>query len=672
MYWLSIENKPVFGAVDAVGAVGAVDASATMPIAPSSPNTAPLRSTATERGVWRTPNFYDSTLRGMDGDHWFAQTLSVPAGGSAFTTMTLPTGLPLASGTVSVTVFGSTYISVQRTLSLKMVNPATGLPTTTTDGAANDETAHANFEGAGDWSHSFAVAGNTPALALNLASAVSDQYLVDGMAYERPVMLNFAERSAAFWGVSGHWRYQLKNVPTQATLYDVTNPLHPVIQPLKENSFQAGPTPQAFWFSSPTDEAQPSIESLPEVSSLDQLRPNLDQIYIAPRNLRTALAPLVALRYSQHHTASIVAVEDIYDAFGAGVILPEAIRAFLRSVVKQQPNLKAVTLVGDGSDDPLNHSGKANPTLIPPYLADVDPWIRETACDACYAQLDGDDVLSDDLPDLQVGRLPVKNAAELNALVSKMIEYETAPSGAWNWRSIHLADNYLDGKGNGDAAGNFPVYEETAAQLQPAGIVLQRLYYTPFVKPNAMPWHEPNALKAHERTVALFNAGAAIANFQGHGQVDRLAYTEETRGSPVNYLLGVADVAALNNGHQLPILIEMACLTSAFQRPLDNAATIDEAMVLAPHGGAIATWGATGMGLAYQHEFLQRGFYQALWATPQMDATLGDLTQQSLLSMFTEAACCHDALRTFVLLGDPMTVARAFVPQRTHLPVVMN
>jgi hypothetical protein len=402
------------------------------------------------------------------------------------------------------------------------------------------------------------------------------------------------------------------------------------------------------------------------------LLPNLAQLYIAPRNLRNALSPLVALRYSQKVTTSVVAVEDIYNAFGDGLVGPTAIREFLRNVVQQQPNLRAVTLVGDGSDDPLDRSGKKNPTLVPPYLAAVDPWIGETACDACYAQLDGDDALSDELPDLQVGRLPVKTATELNALVSKIIAYETAPTGAWNWRSLHLADNYLDARGKPDPAGNFPVYEETAAQMQPAGVLRQRLYFSPYKQPNPLPWQEPDPLKAHARVLAMFNEGGAIANFQGHGQVDRLAYTEDTRGSTVNYLLGSADVAALNNRHRLPILIQMACLTSAFHRPLDNAATIDELLVLAPKGGTIATWGATGMGLAYQHEFLQRGFYEALWATPNMDATIGDLTHSGLLSLFTNAACCHDALRTFVLLGDPMTMARAFVPQRSHVPVLVN
>jgi hypothetical protein len=666
VYWLSVEPE-------------AEIANGRMAIAPSNGNTStpPLRTTAAERGIWHSPAFYDSTLSGDDGDHWFAQTIHVAANGSAaasaYTTMTLPTVFPLASGTISLTVFGSTYSAGSRTLWVQMVNPATGKPTATTDANGADAATRATFEGVGNWSHRFAMAGNTPSIALNLAASADDQFLLDGVAYERPVTLSFGKRTAAFWGVSGTWVYQLRDLPTQATLYDVSDPLHPVIQPLMQDQFQAGPAPQAFWLSNAAEEAQPVVEALPAVSSLDELLPNLDQIYIAPRNMRAALAPLIALRYAQKRVASIVAVEDIYDAFGGGLILPDAIRAFLRNVVKDQPALKAITLVGDGSHDPLNHLGMANPTLIPPFLADVDPWINETACDACYVQLDGTDALSDELPDLQVGRLPVKSIAELNALVNKMVAYETAPSGAWNWRSLHLADNYLDAKGKPDSAGNFPVYEETAAQQQPVGVVRERLYFMPNLKPGqTLPWQEINPLKAHERVVALFNAGGAIANFQGHGQVDRLAFTEETRGSTINYLLGNADVAALNNGHRLPILLEMACLTSAFHRPLDNAATIDEMLVLAPNGGAIATWGATGMGLAYQHDFLQRGFYTALWATPQTDATLGELTQRSLLDLYNDAACCHDALRTFVLLGDPMTVARAIVPQRNHIPFVKN
>jgi hypothetical protein len=140
----------------------------------------------------------------------------------------------------------------------------------------------------------------------------------------------------------------------------------------------------------------------------------------------------------------------------------------------------------------------------------------------------------------------------------------------------------------------------------------------------------------------------------------------------VNYLLHSNDIAKLKNGHKLPLVIQMACLTGAFHRPIAGAATIDEHLVLAPNGGAIATWGATGWGVAYQHDFLQAGVYAKLWATPQMDATLGQLTQGGFIRMSIEAECCWDSMRTYALLGDPLTVVRAMIPQRNLIPLMIR
>ena len=342
-----------------------------------------------------------------------------------------------------VTLLGSTYSNGQRTLSVQTDVAST--KTSNTEGNSDlGSITSASFEGVGDWSHVFMLAGNAPTLTIGLNAATTNQYLIDGLMYERPVALTFAGPSVGFWSVAGTWAYQLKNVPTLATLYDVTDPLHPIVRPLVAGRFEDGPTPHAFWLSNPADEAQPGIEIPSTTSSLDTLLPDLDEVYIVPRTLRDELTPLLALRYAQKHKASAVAIEDIYNAFSYGQIAPDAIRTFLRSTAKQHLSLKAVTLVGDGSDDPRNYLGKANPTLVPPFLADVDPWVHETACDVCYVQLDGDDALSDWLPDLAIGRLPVKNADELTALVNKMISYETAPTGTWNWRSLHISDNYLE------------------------------------------------------------------------------------------------------------------------------------------------------------------------------------------------------------------------------------
>src|SRR5262249_10218548 len=141
----------------------------------------------------------------------------------------------------------------------------------------------------------------------------------------------------------------------------------------------------------------------------------------------------------------------------------------------------AVTLVGDGTADPRDYSARHSPNILPPYLAMVDPWVGETACETCYAQLDGDSPLADALPDLRLGRLPLKSADELRALVAKIIGYETAAGGLdWRSRAIFVADNYRDAAGDADSAGDFATFADQSAALLAPGMDIRRLYYDPW------------------------------------------------------------------------------------------------------------------------------------------------------------------------------------------------
>ena len=125
---------------------------------------------------------------------------------------------------------------------------------------------------------------------------------------------------------------------------------------------------------------------------------------------------------------------------------PAAIRRFMPHTAATGPHApEALVLVGDGTSDLHNEWGRNNATHIPPYLAMVDPWLGETACEPCFGQLDGDDPRDDTLPDLAVGRLPVKTEVELVQLVGKLMRYDTAPAGgSWHGKAVYVADNAQD------------------------------------------------------------------------------------------------------------------------------------------------------------------------------------------------------------------------------------
>src|SRR5690606_10972851 len=98
---------------------------------------------------------------------------------------------------------------------------------------------------------------------------------------------------------------------------------------------------------------------------------------------------------------------------------PQAIRDFIAYAYANwtHPVPTYVLLVGDGHFDFKNYYGRDEGIFIPPYLANIDPWIGETAADNRYVTVSGNDLL----PDLFLGRLPVKTAVETTQMVNKIL-----------------------------------------------------------------------------------------------------------------------------------------------------------------------------------------------------------------------------------------------------------
>jgi len=336
-----------------------------------------------------------------------------------------------------------------------------------------------------------------------------------------------------------------------------------------------------------------------------------------------ALGPLVSLRQSQGLTTTVVNVLGIYDVWGDGRPDPTAIRAFIANAYATwNPRPTYVLLVGDGSFDPKLYRADSPTTFIPPYLADVDPWTSETAADNRYVTVDGDDAL----PDMLIGRLPVKTLAEAQTVVSKLVQYETQPlPGGWNADVVLVADDPEPGL---DFVGESEVI---AAHYIPSPFAPRRIYFTPPIS---------TVVATRQAVLNQWSAGALMIQFTGHSSWQQWA---------VERLLHLDDLATLRNGRRWPIVVEMTCFTSAFQRP---EPTLDENLLTSSGGGVVAAWGATGLGVGTGHHALAEGFYQAVFHT-QVN-TLGEAALAGKLAL----AATHqdlDLLDTFTLLGDPAT-----------------
>ncbi len=633
------------------------------------PASATVRNSAWEYGLWQDNQLYDSRYAGYDQDHWFHQKLILGENNASaldVIQVNVEPKLPRVNGSATYTIAVTTNVRGIHTLRTLLNDSVQDITWSSTDTARFLK----------DWQQSFTSTVTSGALGVALldVSAASSQseitVLLDGIQWQQPVRLQLKQRGAEFTGVAGRWHYQWSELPTNYRLYDVTNAISPVLLTGATGSgFEDGPQVSHYLVAGPGTLHTPRVVAHDPVTFGTS---GADAIYIAPTEFINALEPLLALRRDQGYRVAAVEVADIYAAWSYGHVSPQAIRSFLRFAhANWQPTPIAVTLVGDGTWDPRNYEGKNNNSYIPPYLADVDPWLVETACDNCYVQLDGDDPITGDglfTMEMNIGRLPVKGAGELSDMVKKIVQYETATNlELWQSRTIFIADNYLrvqpDQSVVNDLAGDFAEYANQIVHLAPEAIRSDRIYYDPLpsvADPDGIEsWRINDARAAHRAVIANLSAGAGVVSYNGHSNQWQWGVTDEVDPTlETNYLLGLYDPDGLTNQGKYFVSLSMTCLTGQFHKPALSGTALDERMLLNPKGGAVAVWGSTGLSVAYGHDLLQKGFFEKLWSTPTGSVKVGELLAAGYSKLRSEQGCCQDTLKTFMLMGDPLTTVR--------------
>jgi hypothetical protein len=71
--------------------------------------------------------------------------------------------------------------------------------------------------------------------------------------------------------------------------------------------------------------------------------------------------------------------------------------------------------------------------------------------------------------------------------------------------------------------------------------------------------------------------------------------------------------------------------------------------------------------VAYGHHYLHQGFARALTGG---ERTLGTLTMAGIWQLWSVGQCCTDAIRTYHLLGDPLTQVQFSVGHQVALPLL--
>lgn len=321
-----------------------------------------------------------------------------------------------------------------------------------------------------------------------------------------------------------------------------------------------------------------------------------DVAIVAAPPFHAALQPWIEWRKSQGHGVALI--DPAHD--------PAAVRDALRRLA-QAGALKYVLLVGDAWP---GERMLARPEGVPTYHAPARVNVSwgsepEIATDNWYADLD-----EDLLPDLAVGRLPVHSAAELEAIVGRIVRYEQADlQGEWRRRI-----NFVAG------LGGFGRLADLAIEAAARSIIGRRVpapYVTTMTHASWQSPYCPDPARFHETVCRRIDEGCLFWVYIGHGQrreVDRF-YTPQGAYA----ILHADDVVKLRADSHPPIAVLLACYTGAYDGEEDCLA---ESLLRAP-GGPIAVLAGSRVTMPYGMSVLGLELVSAAFEAGS--STLGEL-----------------------------------------------
>ena len=535
----------------------------------------------------------------------------------------------------------------------------------------------ASFTPQGDVPQSYFVEGiNTVSITLRLNPPTTYDEIYPNWVELTYYDTHVAENNSLLFDsvITGTWRYNVSGFTTaDAEVFDVTEMLsvQQIVNTTSGGAFTVSfgdaitgrrrylaATPATFKTPSSIQRVTRQTSAYTPAEPLSTTN-RADYIIITHGDFFTNSLRLAAYR-SHRYAVALLDVQDIYDRFNSGMMSAEAIRDFLAYAYTQwaPPAPRFVVLMGDGTSDMRNYANFSS-TYIPPYLANVDPDLKETASDNQFVTITG----NDNVPEIALGRFSVNTAAEAAAMVDKVIVYETQcqcgrGGDSWNKNTLFIADNLTHGGGDfyfysDEIAEGYTDPPSNTIKLLPATYTVTKAYLdlTCIGRDDCR----------NQITQTLNITGALFVNYVGHAGKDYWSF---------DAVFSQDLLPALTMTMCLPVYLPMTCYEGSFHDPRRGFSAMAEAYTRMPTTGAVASWSPTGSGLVSGHDVLERGLFLAIFH--QGYETLGEATVQAKQYHYNTTLQDRDLLDTMMIFGDPAlrvkTESVCDVP--TGLPVI--
>ena len=229
----------------------------------------------------------------------------------------------------------------------------------------------------------------------------------------------------------------------------------------------------------------------------------------------------------------------------------------------------------------------------------------------------------DKVPDLAIGRFPVRTTAELDMMVSKTLAYDAKTYG----KTAVFASDKRDGSISFKAISN-----ELVAKL-PSGWTVESVHLD-----------DMTVTAARGQLLAAMNRGTALVTFTGHS---------EPREWTFSGLFKLKDAQALTNAGRPFVVVQWGCWNTYYVDPLNNY--LVQGFLVSGDRGAAAALGATTLADSRSENLLGR------LLMPRMTAPgirLGDALQASKAELAQAHPEMLDVILGWSLMGDPALVVQ--------------
>lgn len=441
----------------------------------------------------------------------------------------------------------------------------------------------------------------------------------------------------------------IQNTNAQYLLWEVTNPLRPVVQ---EGVLSGGNMVFA------TDEQSEkrymlfNPQAALEVKHWQHIaNQNLHAIAAADMLILTsAIFVEQAQKLADYHAEKdgmaciVVDVDKIYNEFSTGTPDPTGIRDFVRLVYRRsEGGLKYLTLFGRASFDFRNIKG-IGMNHVPTYETMSKPEYELSFCTDDYFGLmdDNEGRNSEGRVDLGIGRIPVSTVDEAETVLRKIRRYDdlAVVHGSWKTNLLMFAD---------DETTTFITYNENYSNMSDTlcpALTARKVFC------GAYPLETTSSGSvnrgANADLMKALDDGALAMIYTGHGGV---------KGLTGENVFTNSDIAAMRNYDKVPFVFTATCEFTKYDNPVLLSA--GEQMFLSPHGGTVALLTACRPTVGMNNEKLGRALMQVLYQRDRGGQPLrfGDIVRQAKAHPINFSSSASMGMENknirFLFLGDP-------------------